>query len=101
MLVQAAARGYHIASTVKRLLQLLDDYGAIEMEAAIKEALSRDVPHPNAVQLSLEKSREERQQPPPIHLNLPDDKRVRDLTIRPHRLDNYDQLNSENNDDGN
>ena len=99
LLAQAAVRGYHLASIVKRLLQLLDDYGAVELEAAIKEALARDVPHPNAVQLSLEKRREERQQPPPVRLNLSNDKRVRELTVRPHSLNNYDQLDPEQNND--
>ena len=88
LLKQAAARGYHLTAIVKRLIQLLDDYGAAELEVAIKEALARDVPHPNAVQLSLEKRREERHQPPPVQLKL--DKRVRELRIRPHNLNNYD-----------
>ena len=35
--------------------RLLDRYGAAELEAAIAEALSRGVPHPNAVRLAMEK----------------------------------------------
>jgi hypothetical protein len=56
------------------------------------EALLRGVPHPNAVRLSLEKRREERDQLPPINIDLPDDTRVRDLVVRPHDLKSYDQL---------
>lgn len=76
------------------MLQLLDSYGAAELEVAIKEALTRDVPHPNAVRLCLEKRRENRRQSPPVALNLPNDKRVKELVVRPHSLDSYDQLKS-------
>ncbi len=30
--------------------------------------------------------------PPPIPVSLPDDERVRDLNVKPHTLDGYDQL---------
>jgi hypothetical protein len=102
LLIQAAERGYNIGSIVAHLLQLLDDYGASELNAAIDVALSKGVPHPNAVRISLEKQREERHLPPPVSVTLPDDKRVRELVIRPHQLESYDQLFStdpENNHD--
>jgi len=89
-LEEAAKHGRHMGSTVRRLLQLLDDYGAAELEVAINEALARNVPDSAAVQISLEKRREERRQPPQLPLQLPADKRVRDLAVRPHDLKNYD-----------
>jgi len=46
------------------------------------------------VRLSLEKRREERQQLPPVNLDLPRDARVRELVVRPHKLDSYDQLHT-------
>jgi hypothetical protein len=73
---------------------VLERYGAVELEAAIGEALLREVPHPNAVRLSLERRREQREQAPPVAVALPDDQRVRDLVVRPHPLDDYDQLQS-------
>jgi len=91
-LKKAAEKKYHLASTLKQLLELLDDYGAAELEAAMLDALSRDVPHPNAVRLNLQKRREEKELPPPIRVTLPNDKRVRDLNVRVHKLSNYDQL---------
>lgn len=94
LLIKAAERGYHLRSIIVGLLQLLDNYGAAELEIAINEALARDVPHPNAVRLCLEKRRESRHQLPPVTLDLPDDKRVRDLVVRPHDLGSYDQLKS-------
>jgi len=62
------------------------------LEAAINEALTRGVPHPNAVRLSLERRREQREQAPPLAIALPEDPRVRELVVRPHKLDDYDQL---------
>lgn len=95
LLIQAAERGYNIGSIVSQLLQMLDDYGASELNDAIEVALEKGVPHPNAVRISLEKQREARQLPPPISVTLPDDKRVRDLVIRPHQHESYDQLHTE------
>jgi hypothetical protein len=92
LLIQAAERGYHLRTITHNLIQLLDSYGAIELEAAIVDALSKDVPHPNAVQISLEKRRGKYQQPPPIALNQFNDQRVRELVIRPHDIKCYDQL---------
>lgn len=92
LLIQAAERGYNIGSIVAQLLQLLDDYGASDFNAAVEAALNEGVPHPNAVRTSLERLREERHMPPPVGISLPDDRRVRELVIRPHQLESYDQL---------
>lgn len=94
LLKQAITKGYSIRSIVKQLLLLLDGYGATELEAAISEALLKGVPHPNAVRLNLERRRENRDQPPLINLDLPDDKRIRDQVVTPHSLKTYDQLQS-------
>jgi transposase len=92
LLIRAAERGYKIGSIVSQLLQLLDDYGALELEAAIQVALSKEAPHPNTVRMHLEKEREAFNQPPPIGIDLLKDARVRNVTIRPHALESYDQL---------
>jgi hypothetical protein len=94
LLTQAAARGDNLGSLTAALLRLLDRYGAVELQAGIAEALSRGVPHPNAVRLSLERRREQREQAPPLSVTLPEDPRVRNLVVRPHDLDDYDQLQS-------
>ena len=101
LLVQAAERGDNLGSITAALLRLLDRYGSAELEAAITEALARSVPHPNAVRLSLERRREQREQAPPLAVTLPEDPRVRKLVVRPHKLDDYDQLQAdpETNDD--
>jgi transposase len=94
LLTQAARRGDNLGSITAALLRLLDRYGSAELEAAIDEALSREVPHPNAVRLSLERRREERQQDPPVEVALSQDQRVRNIVVRPHKLGDYDGLNS-------
>lgn len=92
LLKAAAAKNYAIKTITRELLQLLDDYGAVELESAIKDALAREVPHPNAVRICLEKQREQRNQLPPIRLDLPNDARVREQAVRRHNLKDYDQL---------
>jgi len=92
LLNAAAERGQPLGTITAALLELLEQYGAAELEAAIMEALQQDVPHPNAVRLSLQRRREQRGQPPPLALALPADHRVRDIVVRPHALQDYDQL---------
>jgi len=92
-LSQAAQRGYRLRTITANLLEMLEDYGAVELEAAMAEALSRDVPHPNAVRICLEKRREQREQLPLVRLDLPDDARIRHVVVRPHDLNDYDQIN--------
>ena len=102
LLSRAAERGDNLGSITAALLRLLERYGAAELEAAIAEALAREVPHPNAVRLALQRRREQRDQPPPLPIALPADKRVRDLVVSPQKLDDYDQLQTqrEEDDDG-
>ena len=95
LLTAAASRGQNLGSLTASLLRLLDRYGAGELEAAIGEALSRGVPHPNAVRLALERRREQREQDPPLAVELPEDPRVRKLVVKPHKLDDYDQLQAD------
>jgi transposase len=92
LLLQAAERGENLGSITAALLRLLDAYGARELQAAIEEALSREVPHPNAVRLALTRRREQRDQPPPVAVALPNDPRLRAVVVRPHALSDYDQL---------
>ena len=99
LLVAAAERGDNLGSITAALLRLLDHYGAAELQAAIGEALARGVPHPNAVRLALQRRREERDQPPPLPIALPTDKRVRELVVSPHKLDDYDALQATPEDD--
>lgn len=89
----AAKRGYSLGATTSQLLSLLDDYGATVLEEAMNDALNRDVPHPNAVRLSLQRQQDERCQQPLVPLSLSGDKRVTELVVKPHKLSDYDVLN--------
>jgi hypothetical protein len=51
LLERAAERGDNLGTITAALLPLLDRYGAAELDAAIREALDRGVPHPNAARL--------------------------------------------------
>ena len=92
MLVRAAERGDNLGSITATLVQLLERYGASQLDAAIIEALERNVPHPNAVRLALERRRDDRQQAPPVALTLPAHVRTRDRAARAHCLETYDEL---------
>lgn len=99
LLVQAAARSNNLGTITAGLLRLLERYGAAELQAAILDALARDVPHPNAVRLALERRREELAQPPPVAMLLPEHVIARDAPVHTHRLDSYDQLTEKDADD--
>ena len=73
-------------------MRLLDTHGAAELQGAIRDALARDVPHPNAVRLALDRRRMDRGEPPPVALVLPEHVRARDHAVQPHPLAPYDQL---------
>jgi transposase len=99
LLQGAATRGDNLGAITAELLRLLDCYGAAELDAAIREALERGVPHPNAVRLALERRREQRNEAPPVAVELPDHIKSRDAAVRPHRLETYDQLKDQINKD--
>lgn len=92
LLTQAALKGDNLGAITAALLRLLERYGAVELAAAIDDALTRGVPHPNAVRLALERRREARNQPPPLGLQLSPAVQERDRPIRPHDLTGYDRL---------
>jgi len=90
--VRAAERGDNLGTITAMLMRLLARYGGGELEAAIGEALTRNASHPNAVRLMLERRREQRQQRPPVAINLPEHVKAKDTPVHPHSLATYDQL---------
>ena len=72
-------------------MRLLDRYGASALQSAVLDALARQVPHPNAVRLALERAREAAGQPPPVALVLPEHVARRDAPVRAHALGSYDR----------
>ena len=91
LLERAAARGDNLGSITAALLRLLERWGGAALQAAILDALQREVPHPNAVRLALERARQDSGQPPPVALVLPEHVARRDAPVRPHALGSYDR----------
>ena len=91
----AAARGVHLAVLTRGLLELLNTHGAVALENALVAALHADTAHLGAVRHFIDLHRARRSQPPPIPVALPDDPRVRALTVRSHPLSDYEQLTRE------
>ncbi len=89
LLQQAVERGHPLKTTVRRLLEALDDYGAEAFCQAVQQALDSDSPHASAVTQILQCAREQQHQPPP--LSLPLDPRAR-LPLKAPSLDPYKQL---------
>lgn len=92
LLTSAAAKGHHLASMTRVLGQMLNHYDAPAMQEAVLEAQRRDVPHYNAVRLALKRTRQERQNSPLIVPQLSERAQRMDMTVQPHRLDAYDDL---------
>jgi hypothetical protein len=91
-LARAATKGHHLASMTRVLGQMLGHYGAQAMQEAVLEALRRDVPHHNAVRLALERARQERRDSPLVVPQLSERAQRMDVTVKPHQLDAYDDL---------
>jgi transposase len=87
-----ALRGENLGGHTSQLLQLLDRYGAVELDRAIAEALVRGAPSAASVAHLLDQRARARNALPPLDTVLPDDPRVRDLRVTPHALARYDEL---------
>jgi transposase len=99
LLAALAERGANLGGTTARLLRLLDQHGARELEAAISEALSHGTPHLAAIHQVLDRRRFKSGQPPPIPVVLPNDPRIKNLVVKPHALGTYDALTATSDDD--
>lgn len=92
LLEELARRGENLGAATRRFLRLLESYGAERLERAAREALERNVPHPRSVELVLERERINAGRLPVVPVELPDDPRVRGVSVRPHELSSYDAL---------
>ncbi len=99
LLSVTAKRGGNLGSVTAGLLRLLDRFGSQELELSIAEALERDSPHIAAVRQILDRRLHERKAPPPIAVELPEDSRVRNVTVKPHSLKTYDSIRKEDSDE--
>lgn len=90
LLSELARRGEPLQGHTARLLKLLDRYGAVELDAAMSEALARGAAGAVSVAHLLDQRARTRKAAPPVDVVLPD--HVRDFRVEPHDLKNYDRL---------
>ena len=67
------------------------------VHVAVGEALKQQSPYPQAVQQILARRRDEKHQPPPLAVAVPD--KVKHYSIKPVSLAVYDKLSKESQDD--
>lgn len=90
LLQQSIARGHVLKTTVRLLNEYLDHYGRDELHMAVAEALKQQSPYPQAVLQSLERRREEKHNPPPLAVAVPD--KVKHLSVKATNIADYDNL---------
>jgi len=91
-LAEVAKHSGHLGGTTSRLLRLLDQYGAAELDAALADAHRRNAFAAQSVAHVLDQRRRARGAPVPIAITLPNDPRVHGLVVTPHSLERYDRL---------
>lgn len=89
---KVALHGGHLGGTTTRLLHLLDQHGAPELERALAEAYQRGAFTAQSVAHMLDQRRRARGASVPLPPLLPDDPRVRDLVVTQRPLGAYDVL---------
>ncbi len=85
--------------TTERLLLLLDDYGPAELSAAVAEALARQTPRLSSVAFLLARRRRTAQHKAALPVELSRRPDLRDLYVKPHHAQTYDDLARRDDDD--
>lgn len=90
--LQAVAQGgANVGNTTARLLQLLDTFGASELNLALSEALENDAVHIGAVRQIIDRRRSARGLPPPVSIPVTRGEHA-NIVVTPHALATYDTL---------
>jgi hypothetical protein len=95
LLRRLAERSANLGTETTQLMRLLDEHGAQRLGLAIDEALQKNVLHHHGIRHILERDRIQRGAPPSLPVVLPDDPRVRDVSVRPHDLGRYDRIHND------
>lgn len=88
----AVGRGASPGMETRRLLSLLDDYGAEPLARAIDEALRRGTPRAASVHFLLESHRRLQRRKPAPPLDLRSRPELEQMHVTPHALETYDGL---------
>jgi transposase len=89
LLTMLHQRGHALSTATKRLLKILDTFGAEALEDGCREAIKKGAPHPHAVLHIIETKRRNRGEEPILPRELPDDPRVRNIAVRPPDISAY------------
>ena len=87
-----AMRGDPMGRHTTWLLRLLQEHGAEALREAVLEVLARGAVGASSVAHLLERRRRKRGALVPIPIELPAHPGVRELSVTPHRLEDYDEL---------
>lgn len=99
LFLRAAERGAHLGSLTRGLVGLLHSHGPQALEAAIVAAMAEDCAHLASVRHFIDRHAHARGQRPPLAIALPAGSKLSAVTVRPHPLADYQQLNPESHDD--
>jgi transposase len=99
LLLLAAERGANLGSITSRLLLLLDAVPALELERAVAEAVQRDLPTLGSVRQILDGHRATLGKPPAAVTRFTTNAKAQSVVVQPHRLDTYDRLRTETDDE--
>ena len=85
-------RGETIRPQTAHLNRLVDVYGPETVETAIQKAVERNVYTASAVGHILDMGRRKKGLPPKLVQKIPDNPKLKGITVRPHDLKTYDAL---------
>jgi hypothetical protein len=88
----AVGRGASPGAETRKLLGLLEDYGAEPLASAVDEALARGTPRAASVHFLLEAGRRVRRFKPVPPLDLRSRPELEQMHVTPHALETYDDL---------
>lgn len=94
---RAAERGHNLGRLTQMLVQMLDLYGALELEAAVSETMAVGAYHSASIQKILERNRLRKGKELPVALRFAQ-RKLNELTVIPSGLEKYDQLIQEEED---
>lgn len=90
--MKLAETGENLGRATQHFVVLLEQFGSMALEQAMREALAAGKASCNAVRSILDRQRQTAGQPPTTPVDLPDDERVSGIVIPPRDLRSYDDL---------
>jgi hypothetical protein len=100
LLEECFKRGESASATTEKLLLLLDDYGADELRTAVEEALARQTPRISSIVYILAKKRRAAQRRISLPVDLSRRPDLKDLHVKPHSPETYDELSRRGHNEG-